>query len=108
MGSDLQPRNFGGGSGGAELSRRRSSRQLAAIQNGNTLDLARLAAEGNHAEVRAMLRKRITEDGMHDVTEVAQVAQQLANGDPFIGAMIIPIVQEFARQTVNDIRHFGR
>ena len=105
MGSELQ---LGTYRSTQSLSPRRASRQLESIQHNGTLDLARLAAEGNYTEVRAMLRKRITEDGMHDVTEVGQVAQQLANGDPFIGAMLIPIVQESARQTANDIRHFGR
>jgi hypothetical protein len=107
VGSELQRIGLGQGSNRGALSRR-TMRDLAAIQEGGALNLAQLVASSDHTEVRAMLRKRITEEGMRDVTDVGHLAQELAAGDQFIAAMLIPIVQDFARQTANDIRSFGR
>ncbi|MEU9276539.1 hypothetical protein [Streptomyces sp. NPDC048341] len=107
MGSELQLRGFGQGGRRGELSPR-GARGLRRVQEDGTLDLARLAGESDYNELRAMFRKRITEDGMRDVTDVVQLAQQLAGGDQFIASMLIPIVQDFARTTAQDIRSFGR
>lgn len=107
MGSEMQLRSLTQGGRRGELSPR-GSRGLRRVQEDGTLDLARLAGEADYNELRAMFRKRITEDGMRDVTDVVQMAQQLAGGDQFIASMLIPIVQDFARTTAQDIRSFGR
>jgi len=106
-GSQVELRSFSQGGGRGELSKR-GSRELRAVQEGGTLDLTRLAGESDYTELRAMFRKRITEDGMRDVSDVVQVAQQLAAGNEFIASLLIPIVQDYARQTAQDIRSFGR
>ncbi|MBK6017009.1 hypothetical protein [Streptomyces sp. MBT53] len=105
--SEIELRGFGRGGSRGELSKR-SSRELRAVQEGGTLDLARLAGESDYTELRAMFRKRITEDGMRDIADVTQVAVQLAAGDQFLATLLIPIVQEYGRQTAQDIRNFGR
>lgn len=87
---------------------RRSSRRMMAIQERGELDLAQLVNTGRQAEARAMIRRRLTEDGMQDVADVGGLARDLANGDQFIASLLIPIVQEFARTTARDIREFGR
>ncbi|WP_427921147.1 hypothetical protein [Streptomyces sp. cg40] len=107
MASELELRNFNQAGGRREVSRR-VARGLRTVQETQTLDLARLAGEGEYTELRAMFRKRIVEDGMRDVTDVVEVAQQLAAGDQFVASLLIPIVQDFARQTSQDIRSFGR
>ncbi|MFC1419374.1 hypothetical protein [Streptacidiphilus cavernicola] len=107
MSSDLEFGNFGQGRH-RRVDTYRVPGSVRRVQQNHSLDLARLAAENNHNEVRAMLRKRAAEDASLDVTQVGQLAQTLAGGDAFLASLLIPIVQEFARQTVNDIRDFGR
>lgn len=106
MGSELSL--FGGGEeqrGG--LVRRQSRAQRMVMQRAET-DLAALVGSGRHEEVKAMLRKRMTEDGMQDIKDVGELAQELAGNDQWIASLLIPIAQEFARTTARDIRDFGR
>jgi hypothetical protein len=86
----------------------RHSRAVREIAQRAELDLAELLARGRYQEVRAILRKRMTEDGMQDVTDVGHLAQALAGGDQFIATLLVPMVQEFARTTARDIQNFGR
>ncbi|WP_354401200.1 hypothetical protein [Streptomyces sp. PvR018] len=55
-----------------------------------------------------MLRKRMTEDAAQDITDVAQLTQQLAGNDQWVASLLIPLVQEYARTTTRDIKDFGR
>ncbi|GAA3894426.1 hypothetical protein GCM10023084_54040 [Streptomyces lacrimifluminis] len=87
---------------------RRSSRAMQEIQQRGELDLAQLINSGRQVEARAMVRRRLTEDGMTDVADVGQRARELARGDQFLASLLIPIVQEFAQTTARDIREFGR
>ncbi|MCX4699014.1 hypothetical protein [Streptomyces sp. NBC_01373] len=50
----------------------------------------------------------MTDDALSDVQEVGKLAQELADDDPFIASLLIPVVQEFTRATAQDIREFGR
>lgn len=86
----------------------RQSREQRALGERAELELSSLVNSGRQEEVKAMLRKRLTEDGMQDVTDVGRLAQELAAGDQFVASLLIPIVQEFARTTARDIRDFGR
>ena len=94
--------------GGSRAAARRSSRAMQGIQQRGELDLAQLIASGRQVEARAMIRRRLTEDGMADVADVGNLARVLANGDQFLATLLIPIVQEFAQTTARDIREFGR
>ncbi|WP_405954303.1 hypothetical protein [Streptomyces phaeochromogenes] len=94
--------------GGSRAAARRSSRAMREIQQRGELDLAQLINTGRQAEARAMVRRRLAEDGMADVADVGNLARDLANGDQFLASLLIPIVQEFARTTARDIREFGR
>ncbi|MDN3263294.1 hypothetical protein QWJ26_26490 [Streptomyces sp. CSDS2] len=87
---------------------RRQERAARDVQHRGELDLAQLVQTGRQYEARAMIRRRITDDGMADVADVGNLARELANGDQFIASLLIPIVQEFARTTARDIREFGR
>ncbi|MDQ0776328.1 broad-specificity NMP kinase [Streptomyces aurantiacus] len=71
-------------------------------------NFAALVTSGKHEEVKAMLRKRLTEDAAQDITDVAQLAQQLAGNDQWVASLLIPLVQEYARTTTRDIKDFGR
>ncbi|NBM14977.1 hypothetical protein [Streptomyces sp. GC420] len=86
----------------------RQSRERRAIGERAELELASLLNSSRQEEVKAMLRKRLTEDGMQDIYDVGHLAQELAAGDQFIASLLIPIVQEFARTTARDVRDFGR
>jgi hypothetical protein len=86
----------------------RQSRAMRTVQRRAELDLYQLVLSSRYEEIKAMLRKRLAEDGMQDVTDVGHLAQELANGDQFVASLLIPIAQEFARQTARDIRDFGR
>ncbi|MDX3695971.1 hypothetical protein PV726_37785 [Streptomyces europaeiscabiei] len=86
----------------------RPTRQQRAMQRRAEVDLASLVQRGRHEEVRAMLRRRMTDDALSDVQEVGKLAQELADDDPFIASLLIPVVQEFTRATAQDIREFGR
>lgn len=77
-------------------------------QERGELDLMQLANSGRMAEARGLVRRRLAEEGMVDVTEVGNLARELANGDAYIASLLIPIAQEFARTTARDIREFGR
>ncbi|MFJ7189705.1 hypothetical protein [Streptomyces bacillaris] len=87
---------------------RRSSRRVREIQERGELDLATMINNGRQAEARAMIRRRLVEDGMTDVADVGQLARDLSGGDQFIAALLLPIVQEFSRTTARDIRDFDR
>jgi hypothetical protein len=88
------------------LARRNRDRRTVARQAERNLN--KLVASARHEEAKAVLRKRLAENGMQDVTDVAHLAQELANGDQYVAGLLIPIVQEFGRQTARDIRDFGR
>lgn len=101
------------GNGGIDRARRRSEvarptrQQRRAVERAD-IELFQLAASGRHEEVKAMFRKRLTEDAMQDVTDVAGLARELAGEDQYLASLLIPIVQEYARTTARDIRDFGR
>lgn len=101
MGSDLEL--FGGGGGVARPSRA----QRRALERAD-IELFQLVSAGRQEEVKAIIRKRLTESGMEDVTDVASLARELAGNDAYIASLLIPIVQEYARTTARDIRDFGR
>ncbi|MER0445982.1 hypothetical protein ABR738_15675 [Streptomyces sp. Edi4] len=106
MGGELSL--FGGSDrGGRGEVARPTRRQRAAVERAD-IELFQLAASGKHEEVKAMLRKRLTEDAMQDVTDVGKLAEELAGTDQFLATLLIPIVQEYARTTARDIRDFGR
>jgi hypothetical protein len=107
MGADLSL--FGGSEErrGGMLAPRQSRAQRSAEQRAE-VELFQLVASGRQEEVKAMLRKRLTEDAMQDVTDVGRLAQELAGTDQFLATLLIPIVQEYARTTARDIRDFGR
>ena len=86
----------------------RQSREVGALQHRGELDIAQLVNNGRAEEVKAILRKRITEDGMQDVADIARLTMDLVGNDPFLANLLIPIAQEFARTTARDIRDFGR
>lgn len=99
---------FGGGGRGrrGEVARP-TRRQRAAVERAD-IELFELASHGKHEEMKAMFRKKLTEDGMQDVTDVAGLARELAGEDQYVASLLIPIVQEYARTTARDIRDFGR
>lgn len=101
MGSELQL--FSGGGGIARPTRA----QRRELERADT-ELFQLVTAGRQEEVKAIIRKRLTESGMEDVTDVASYARDLAGGDAYIASLLIPIVQEYARTTARDIRDFGR
>ena len=107
MSTDLT--RYGGGQldRGRRGSHRPSLRERAVAEQAD-LELFRLVASGRHEEVKAIIRKRLTESGMEDIADVCRLAQDLAGGDPFVASQLIPIVQEYARTTARDIRDFGR
>ncbi|MCX4742779.1 hypothetical protein [Streptomyces antibioticus] len=86
----------------------RPTRQQRAMRRRAEVDMAALVIRGKHEEVRATLRRRMTDDALSDVQEVGHLAQELADGDSFIASLLIPVVQEFTRATAQDIREFGR
>ncbi|MFJ2213481.1 hypothetical protein ACIQVO_13570 [Streptomyces sp. NPDC101062] len=86
----------------------RQSRGERAVMRKAETNLAALVTSGRHEEVKAMLRKRLTEDGMQDINDVGKLAEELAGTDQFIASLLVPIAQEFARSTARDIRDFGR
>ncbi|MEZ0111683.1 hypothetical protein ABH920_005701 [Catenulispora sp. EB89] len=69
---------------------------------------AELMYQAGKQEFTAMLRKRRAEQGMHDIADVGNLARELADGDPFLGSLLVPVVEEFARQTAYDVRALGR
>ncbi|MGC5342219.1 hypothetical protein ACPXCE_09270 [Streptomyces sp. DT24] len=85
----------------------RPSKEQRALQARADRDRTNLLYEAQKQEFTAALRTRLTENAMHDITDVVGLAQQLAAGDPYIGAELHKIVQEYARQTGRDIRSFG-
>ncbi|HEV3170383.1 MAG TPA: hypothetical protein VGZ32_08595 [Actinocrinis sp.] len=102
---------FGGGDQGGRGRRgevaRPTRRQRAAVERAD-IELFGLVSAGKQEEVKAIFRKRLTEDAMQDVTDVAGLARELAGNDQYIASLLIPIVQEYARTTTRDIRDFGR
>ncbi|MGV9340591.1 hypothetical protein [Streptomyces sp. NPDC003688] len=97
---------FGGGSA------RSRRRQVVAQQERQAaqadLDLFSVMSSGKQEEMKSVVRKRLTETGMADVTDVGQLARQLAGEDAYLASLLIPIVQEYARTTQRTIREFGR
>ncbi|MET9222826.1 hypothetical protein ABZX65_29275 [Streptomyces sp. NPDC003300] len=108
MGSDLVRRGYDLPERRPRREAARQAREFGEIQHRGELDIAQLVNTGKHEEVRAILRKRITEDGIQDVTDIAHLTVELAGNDPFLASLLVPIAQEFARTTARDIRDFGR
>ncbi|MFG2681773.1 hypothetical protein [Streptomyces sp. NPDC048392] len=102
MSGELERRSRG------RLGRREQRTVGDIIAERSEMNLRTLMAEGREEEVKAMIRRRLTDDAMHDVADVGRTAQELAGGDQFLASLLIPIVQEFTRQTARDIRDFGR
>lgn len=111
MGSELE--TFSGGGGGVERARRRGEvarptrRQRQAVERAD-IDRFQLLAHGEREELKSMFRKRLVEMGMEDVTDVANMARELAGDDEYVASLLIPIVQEYARTTARSVRDFGR
>jgi hypothetical protein len=103
MSSDLT--RWGGEGYGVARRQPRAQRDLAQRAEQG---LMQLIGDARYNEIRAVLRKRMTEDGMQDITDVGHLARDLASGDAFIASLVIPIAQEFARTTARDIQDFGR
>jgi len=97
---------FSGGSewGGRrnEVARRKHAEQQLDVE------LFRLMGDGKKEEFKALVRKRLAETGLEDVTDVANLARQLAGEDAYIASLLIPIVQDFARTVSHSVRDFGR
>ncbi len=99
--------------GGIERSKERGEvarptrRQRRAVERAD-IELFQLRVAGQYAQVTALFRKKLTEDGMQDVVDVANLARELASDDQYLASLLIPIVQEYARTTAKDIRDFGR
>lgn len=101
MGNELEL--FSGGGGVARPTRA----QRRAVERAD-IELFQLVHAGKQEEVKAIIRRRLVESGMEDVTDVANFARELAGGDAYIASLLIPMVQEYARTTARDIRDFGR
>jgi DNA polymerase III delta prime subunit len=85
----------------------RASKAERAMQQREQQEATNLMFEARKQEATALLRKRMSETAMYDVQDVGELARELANGDAFLASLLVPIVEEFARQTVRDIRTFG-
>jgi hypothetical protein len=107
MGSELVFGNFGEPDEERGLFARQSRSQRA-LQQRVERDAGRLLVSAKKQDLGSALRKRATENGMQDIADVGRLAQELASGDQFIAALLLPIAQEFTRQTVRDVRDFGR
>ncbi len=107
MGKDLV---LGGGGqlGGGGRLERRASRSVRAVQRRADADMNRLVNSGEYEDVKAMIRKRITEDGLQDVVDIYRLGDELAASNPGATGLLSEIVMEFARTTARDIRDFGR
>ena len=86
--------------------RRLTKTERALVQRAED-DRNTLLFEARKQEFTTALRKRLSENALYDVRDVAELAQDLAGGDQFLAAMLIPIVQEFTRQTTREVRNFG-
>ncbi|WP_200300806.1 hypothetical protein [Streptomyces adelaidensis] len=86
----------------------RPSKEQRALQARADRDRTGLLYEARKQELTAALRTCLTENAMHDITDVVGLARTLAQSDPYLGAELHKIVQEFTRQTGRDIRDFGR
>ncbi|MGW0998685.1 hypothetical protein ACWD5V_36500 [Streptomyces sp. NPDC002523] len=67
-----------------ERGRRRGSaleRQREKVASQTEVDVYKLLGDGKKEEVKAMMRKRLAEAGMEDVTDVANLARELAGQD---------------------------
>lgn len=105
MNTDLM---FYGNSGTGRGEVARPTRQQRQAVERADLELFQLGASGQYAQMAAMFRKKLVEDGMQDVTDVAHLARELAGEDQYVASLLIPIVQEYARTTAREIRDFGR
>ncbi|MFC8080346.1 hypothetical protein ACFUN8_33000 [Streptomyces sp. NPDC057307] len=85
----------------------RQSKEQRALQARAKRDGANLLYEAQKQELTAALRMRLTENAMHDITDVVGLAQQLSAGDPYLAQELHKIVQDFARQSGRDVRNFG-
>lgn len=107
MGSELMPGGNGQQDGGRGSWLARPSREQRALQARADRDRTGLMYEAQKQEFKGALRQRLTENALHDVTEVVGMARQLAGGDAYLAAELHKIVQEFSRQAGRDIRDFG-
>jgi len=85
----------------------RASKAQRAMHQREQETVANLLFEARKQEAIAVLRRRMADTAMYDVRDVGELACDLANGDPFLANLLVPIVEEFSRQTVRDIRAFG-
>lgn len=99
---------YGGDQGRRRGEVMRSTRRQRAVVERAEMDRFDLVHAGQLEEVKAIFRKRLTEDAMQDIKDVGELARELAAGDEWIASLLIPIAQEFARTTARDIRDFGR
>ena len=85
----------------------RATKAERALQQRESLEAATLLYEARRQEAVAMLRKRMSEAALYDIRDVGELAANLAGEDRFFAAMLVPIVEEFSRQTAQDIRSFN-
>ncbi|WP_416982943.1 hypothetical protein [Streptomyces sp. T028] len=103
MGSELTL----GGFGQQPERRGRLSKDQRALVRRAEHDRDALLYEAKKQEFTAALRLRMTESAMHDVTDVVNLARQLAGNDPYLAQELTKLVGEFSRQTAHDVRSFG-
>ncbi|MEU9779652.1 hypothetical protein AB0H92_01450 [Streptomyces phaeochromogenes] len=96
-----------GGFGQQPERRGRLSRDQRALVQRAEHDRDVLLFEAKKQEFTAALRLRMTESAMHDVTDVVNLARQLAGNDAFLAQELGKVVGEFTRQTTHDVRSFG-
>ncbi|MGW3931332.1 hypothetical protein ACWECC_24980 [Streptomyces microflavus] len=66
-----------------------------------------LLFEAKKQEFKAALRKRAADSALYDITDVTHLAQQLAEGNPYLAQQLDGIVKTFTNETARDIRNFG-
>ncbi|MFB6518563.1 hypothetical protein [Streptomyces sp. NPDC056401] len=107
MGSELML-GGGGQSDDRRAMERRPSRGVRNVQRRADAELSRLVNNGRYEDAKAMIRKRLTEDGLQDVVDIYRLGDELAASTPGATGLLAEIVQEYARTTARDIRDFGR
>ena len=96
-----------GGFGQQPERRGRLTRDQRALVQRAEHDRDALLFEAKKQEFKAALRKRATDTAMYDITDVTQLAQQLAGGNPYLAQQLDIIVKSFTNETARDVRSFG-
>ncbi|MGW0495762.1 hypothetical protein ACWD0Z_10135 [Streptomyces sp. NPDC003007] len=96
-----------GGFGQQPERRGRLTRDQRALVQRAEHDRDALLFEAKKQEFKAALRKRATDTAMYDITDVTQLAQQLAQGNPYLAQQLDIIVKSFTNETARDVRNFG-